>query len=403
MAIHRLPSNVVQTLSGRAPGKYADGGGLYLLVRADRGGQWTFRYTVNGCAGEMGLGSVRDVSLAAARQDAAHHRGVAKSGSNPKLARDRMRLERAAEARRLAYTLDRLTGEAFEARKAQLKRDGEAGRWMSPLRTHVLPRLGALPVGEIDQTVVRDTLKPIWHKAPDAAKKAANRLQIVLRHGAALGLDVDLQAVEKAKALLGAQRHSPRHIPSMPWQDVPRFFRTLSDDTASERALKFLILTAGRSGEARLAHLDEIDGDVWSLPADRMKNGRPHRVPLSKAAMNVIANSRPFARNGYLFVGHRGKPITDTTMIMFVKRRGLEARPHGFRSSFRTWCAEATDVSREIAETCLAHQTAGKVEAAYRRTDFLAQRRRLMERWAGFLSGIQVVTRTRTALREPLI
>jgi integrase len=197
-----------------------------------------------------------------------------------------------------------------------------------------------------------------------------------------MGLDVDIQATAKAKALLGKQRHKVSHTPSMPWQDVPSFYATLDQGTPAHLALRLLILTAVRSAEVRLLHVDELQGDVWVIPAERMKGGKEHRVPLSEDALKVVELAKSFEQNGHLFVGQKGQPISDMTLSMLMKRRGLEARPHGFRTSFRTWCAEMTDVPREVAEAALAHVSGGAVERAYRRTDFLDRRRDLMALWA---------------------
>ncbi len=385
-AIERLPSNVLAKncpKDFRAAGKYGDGGGLWLLKRSDGGAQWTFRYSIHGRQGEMGLGSARDISLAHARSEASKWRAVVKSGLNPKKERDRL----AAEAAKERPTFEMVFSEAFEARKAELKNDGAAGRWDSPIRVHVLPKLGRVPIDEIDQNDLRSTLAPIWNEKPDAAKKALNRIAITIRHAAAMGLDVDLQASDKAKALLGAQRRKPKNVPSLPWPEVPAFYQSLTSETVAERALKLLILTAVRSVEVRFAHLSEISGDVWTVPSERMKSGKEHRVPLSSEALQVIEECQPFIRDGFLFPGVRRGVISDMTMNKLMQRRDMAERPHGFRSSFRTWCAEATGVPREVAEACLAHTTAGKVEAAYRRTDFLERRNVLMERWAGILIG----------------
>jgi integrase len=209
-----------------------------------------------------------------------------------------------------------------------------------------------------------------------------NRLGIVMRHAAAMGLDVDMQATEKAKALLGKSRHQPKHVPAMDWREVPAFYLSLNEGSITNLALRLLILTASRSSEVRFCHLDEIEGDLWTIPAARMKGGVEHRIPLSDEAQAVIEQAKAFERGGYLFPNVRKGVISDATMSRFMERRGLEARPHGFRSSFRTWCAEATEVPREVAETCLAHVVGGSVERAYRRTDYLEQRHDLMERWA---------------------
>ena len=221
-----------------------------------------------------------------------------------------------------------------------------------------------------------------------------NRLGICLRHAAALGLDVDSQATDKAKALLGNQRHTVKNVPAIPWQDVPAFYQNLRCGTLSELALRLLILTAVRSYSLRHIHEDQIDGDIWTIPAKAMK-GRvgatsDFRVPLSQEAQRVIEEARKFARDGFLFPGQRKGVMSDITMTQLMDRRGLKERPHGFRSSFRDWCAEATNTPREAAETALGHVSGGSVERAYRRTDFLEQRRALMERWAQFVGvGVQ--------------
>jgi len=198
-------------------------------------------------------------------------------------------------------------------------------------------------------------------------------------------LDVDIQATEKAKALLGKQRHKAQNIPALNWRDVPAFYQSLDQGTVTELALRLLILTAVRSASVRFMHLDQIEGDVWTIPADAMKGRKDatneFRVPLSTEALAVIEQAKPFARDGYLFPSVRKGVISDATMARYMERRGMAERPHGFRSSFRDWTAEATNTPREVAETCLAHVSGGAVELAYRRMDFLEQRRALMERW----------------------
>src|SRR6056297_895760 len=382
--LHKLSSNAPAT---KAPGKYADGGGLWLHKRKDGGAQWVLRVTVHGRRREMGLGSFPAVSLKEAREEAEKWRGYVRRGLDPIKERER---ERRAAARNL-HLLNDIARDAFESRKAELKGDGKAGRWFTPLELHVLPKLGKVPVADIDQTDIRDTLAPIWHTKADTARKAMNRLSICLRHAAALGLDVDLQATDKAKALLGKQRHESKHIPSIPWPEVPAFYQSLNGGTLTELALRLLILTNLRSKPIRFCHLDQIDGDVWTVPADNMKSQKgkatDFRVPLSQEALRVIEQTKPFARDGLLFPGVRKGEMSDATMRLFMERRGLEARPHGFRTSFRTWCDEAADAKYEVAETAMAHVTDSKVVRAYRQTDYLEQRRVLMERWGQMMTG----------------
>lgn len=378
-AMHRLSAKAVISL---APGKYADGGGLWLHKRPDGGAQWFLRITIHGRRREMGLGSANDVSLKEARDAAERWRGSVRSNLDPIKERERQR----REAARNIHFLKDIALDAFESRKAELKGDGVAGRWFSPLELHVLPKLGKVPVADIDQKDIRDALAPIWHTKADTARKAMNRLSICLKHAAALGLDVDLQATDKARALLGKQRHKAENIPAMPWQDVPAFYASLNDGSVTHLALRLLILTGARSGPLRALRLDQIEGDIWTIPAEAMKGRKgataDFRIPLSIEALAVIEQAKPHARDGYLFANQRKGFISDMTMGRFMERSGLDARPHGFRSSLRDWIAEATETPHDIAETVLGHVVGGAVERAYRRTDFIEQRRILMERWA---------------------
>lgn len=357
------------------------------MKRSDGGAQWVLRLAVHGRRREMGLGAFPEVTLAKARETAGHWRTIAKTGDDPIKERERQR----RETERNLHLLRDVASDAFESRKAELKGDGKAGRWFSPLELHVLPRLGKVPVADIDQIDIRDTLAPIWHDKADTARKAVNRLGICLKHAAALGLDVDLQAVEKARALLGKQRHTSQNVPALPWQEVPAFFDSLDEGTVTHLALRLLILTAVRSKPLRFLHVDQIDGDIWIIPGEAMKGRKgattDFRVPLSHEALAVIEAARPLARDGFLFPSVRKGVISDATMSRLMERRQMKARPHGFRSSFRDWVSETTNTPYEVAETALGHTVGGTVERAYRRTDHLEQRRALMQRWANHVIG----------------
>lgn len=382
--LNKLSAPKVRTC---APGKYSDGGGLWLVKREDGGGQWVLRVTIHGRRREMGLGSVVEVSLKEARESAEKWRSKVRENQDPIKERERER----RDAARNLHVLSDVANDAFESRKAELKGDGVAGRWFSPLRLYVLPKLGKVPVADIDQNDIRDVLQPIWHSKADTARKALNRLGICLKHGAALGLDVDLQATDKAQALLGRQRHKTKNVPSVPWQEVPAFYESLSDGSITHLALRLLILTGVRSGPLRFLTENQIAGDVWTIPGDAMKGRKDatadFRVPLSSVALEVLEQARPLARDGFMFPSQRKGVLSDATMSRLMERRGMEARPHGFRSSLRDWIAETTETSHDVAETCLGHTVGGSVERAYRRTDFLEQRRVLMERWAQHVTG----------------
>jgi integrase len=319
----------------------------------------------------MGLGPWPDVSIADARAAAAEARATLRAGQCPIEAR---RQQHRVIAR---LTVAQAIASCFEARKAQLKGDGAAGRWLSPLNVHVIPKIGDRAIEDVDQHALRDLLAPIWHTKPEAAAKALNRLSLTFTHAAALGLAVDLQACLKARALLGKQRHETEHIPALPYTEAPKFYQWLGTlDTTAARALRFLMLTLARTSEVRLATSDEIEGDVWCLSAKRTKTNESRRIPLVAEAQALVAG-----RSGHLFAAYRGKPLSDMAMTALMDRAGLSARPHGFRSTFRTWAEECTKADFETKEACLGHAVDVGVVGAYQRSDRLAKRRKLLEAW----------------------
>ena len=220
-ATNRLTALEVKNLPS---GQHCDGAGLWLRVRDDGGKQWIYRYTIHGRRREMGLGSALEISLKEAREEADKWRTVVRQGKDAIKERERLR----READKSDTTLSIIAAAAFEAKKAELKNDGKAGRWLSPLENHVLPRLGKVPIEELDQQDIKMVLSPIWHSKAETARKALNRLGIVIRYAAAMGLDVDLQATMKAKELLGKSRHVPKHIASLDWG------YTINGDTSSK-------------------------------------------------------------------------------------------------------------------------------------------------------------------------
>lgn len=339
----------------------------------------------------MGLGALDDVGLSEARRLAEKWRSCVRDGKDP--IKERERLSR--EAARTDSRLEDVAEAAFEAKKAALKGDGIAGRWFTPLKLHVLPKLGKVPVEEIDQQDIKNAIQPIWHSKAETARKAMNRLGIVLKHGAAMGYDVDLQATEKAKALLGKTRHKATNIPALPWAEVPAFYATLGEASMSRLALRLLILTAVRSGPLRQARWEEINGDTWVIPAANMKSRLDEAVdfdvPLSSEAQRVMELLKPFEKNGYVFPNPRKGVLSDMAMTKFLKDQGHEFRPHGFRSSFSTWVQEATTTPEAVAKHSLSHAVGTKVDRVYARTTLLEKRRDLMEKWAGFVVSASVI------------
>lgn len=365
------------------PGKYADGNGLWLVKSRRNAGRWMLRLVVSGKRREMGLGPWPDVTIAEARERAAQARQRLRDGVDPIQERQQSR----KRVHRITVAVA-IQG-CFEARQAELKNDGLAGRWLSPLNIHVLPKIGELPVEELDQHQLKRVLEPIWHTKADTAAKALQRLNLTLKHAAALGLDVDLQATMKARALLGKQRHQVEHIPSLPYAEAPAFYRWLCKKSSltSALALRLLMLTAARTSEIRFATFDEIEGKIWTLGPERTKTGKEHRVPLSGEAQKVIQLARGFGAQTLLFPTPSGKPLSDAAMSAFMKREGYDARPHGFRATFRTWVEETTDTPFEVKESALGHKVDAGVVGAYQRSDRLEKRAVLMQAWSRFLVG----------------
>jgi len=363
-------------------GKYADGRGLWLVKRDTNNGKWILRFSISGRRREMGLGPWPDVSLADARKKAADFRNQVRDGSDP--------IEERAKAcyrpeKRL--TVKDAIDVCFKAKQAELKNDGAAGRWMSPLSVHIIPKIGNRAIEDMDQHMLKSVLEPIWHEKPDVARKAVNRMNLTLKHAAALGLDVDLQATMKAQALLGKRRHKEKHIPSLPYKEAPAFYKMLCEhDLISCYALRFLILTVARSGEVRFATHDEISDDIWIIPAERTKTNREHRVPLTDEALRVAVRGRRSNRQNLLFPSSTGRPISDATMSKFMKDNGFDARPHGFRATFRTWAEDCTGASFEVKESCLGHVVDRGVVRAYQRSQRLERQRKLFGRWQKYIS-----------------
>ena len=374
--------NVLSNLVARKleAGKYADGQGLWLVKRERSAGKWVLRLTRGGTRREMGLGRWPDVSIAEARERAAEARMLERDNICP--------IEARRKSRRVVkrLTVREAVEGCFVALQADLKDDGRAGRWMSPLSVHVLPKIGKRPIEEIDQHTLKDLFQPIWHAKPEAAAKALNRLNLTMKHCVALGLDVDLQATMKARVLLGKQRHTTQHIPSLPYEQAPAFYKALSmENSVAAWALRLLMLTIARTSEVRSAPFTEFSPDIWNLPGDRTKTGVPRRVPLVREALRIVKIRREASSNEWLFAGYQGRPISDMAMSKLMQRQGLEARPHGFRATFRTWVEEQTDAPFEVKEACLGHAVDSETVSAYQRSDRLAKRRALLEKWEKFL------------------
>jgi integrase len=371
------------------PGKHTDHRGLHLVVRPTGGKFWILRVQHQGRRREFGLGSAYDVTLEDAREAAQTLRRKIKRGEQaaPLLTAVRQ------ETQSRAPTFERAARDCYDALKDGWK-DKRKQNWLAGFETNIFPLIGAKPVDKIDVATIRDALEPIWLKIPDTARKILQRTQAVLDFAHLKGwlpTEVNLRLVRKG---LPKQTDRANHYAAMPYADAPTLARQLAamEATAGRDALRFIMLTAARSGEARGATWGEIDFEkmVWSIPADRMKAREPHQVPLSPRAMEIL-NRRSRGRTsntGFIFTNDGKKPLTDMTVSKALRSSGVERfTVHGFRSTFTDWAAEKTDFPKEVADKALAHKIPNPVEAAYRRTDFFEKRRALMNLWADHLEG----------------
>jgi integrase len=367
------------------PGRHGDGGGLYLMVSNSGSRKWVLRVQANGKRRDIGLGSGSTVSLADAREAAEDMRRAVRRGDDP-----------IAERRRAKVAMPTFSEAAVmvhEEHKPSWKNPKHAAQWLTTLETYVFPAIGNLPVNQVDGPMVRDVLADIWLTIPETARRVRQRIGTVLDFAHAKGwreAEAPLRSISRG---LPKQPKGKVHLPAMAWADVPDFIANMGDTLqAGENvrlAIEFLILTAARSGEVRGAQWSEIDIETrtWSIPVDRMKAGRAHRVPLSGRAIEILEHMTTVRRtsdpDSFVFEGQKiGRPLSDMTLTMPIRRAKLPITIHGFRSAFRDWCAEATSTPREVAEACLAHVVRNAVEAAYARTDHFEQRRGVMKSWS---------------------
>ncbi len=372
-------------------GRYADGGGLYLYVSGKGARSWVYRYSHIGKRKEMGLGSFPALTLAAARAARNQWEQVLASGKDPMKERDHV----VVGGNVTGDTLADMTAAFFKIHKRTLRDEGKAGRWLSPLHTLVLPKLGAMKVTDITQHDIEATLGPVWQAKPNASKKALTRLRLVLTHAAAKGHAVDLNAALLAKALLGDHGHTPKNIPAMAWRDAPAFYQSLTSLTATALALRLLMLTAARSRPIRYAHVDHFDLDaaIWTIPGEgegarqkgRLGRVADFRVPLSSEALKVVRLAAEQSQDGLLFPGKSRGVISDMSMTKLMRDKNLVARPHGFRSTFRDWAADSGNIEENVAETVLSHAVGSAVARAYRRTDLIEERRKAVDKWSYYL------------------
>ena len=363
-------------------GKYGDQHGLLLRVTPRGSKQWVWRGTVRGRRVDLGLGGWPYVSLAEARQLAFDHRKLARAGGDP------LALKRKPDVPTFAEAVETV----IEIHEPNWKGGARsADIWRSSLGRYALPRLGRKRVSDIGTADVLAVLIPIWADKRQTAQRIRQRIGAVMKWAVAKGYRQDNPAGDAIGAALPRNGVTRNHRAALPHSEVAGAVSKVNESAAwagTKLALEFLVLTAARSSEVRGAHWAEIDTEAstWTVPGERMKSGREHRVPLSRRALEVLREARRLAdTSGLVFPSLRGKVQTDARLSRLCRDVNAGCVPHGFRSSFRDWAAECSDTPREVCELALAHVNSDRVEAAYMRSDLFDRRRELMQAWADYL------------------
>lgn len=380
-----------RTAATTRPGRYGDGAGLWLVVSASGARKWVFRFSFGGKVTEMGLGAADAVSLAQARNRAAAARQMVAAGKNP--------IVEKREAKRIEAgkpTFGAMADELIAAKSAEWRNEKHRYQWKMTLEIYAVP-LRERPVDEIDTEAVLGVLQPIWLEKSETASRLRGRIEAVLDAARAKG-HISRHEANPArwrghldKLLAKPKKLSRGHQAAMAYEEIAAFLARLRErDAATALALELTILTCLRTTEALGAQWVEIDfaEKVWTVPALRMKGKEAHRVPLSDRAIEILKTLSEAKTGTLVFPGQKeGKPLSQMSMLMLLRRMGLEigkATTHGFRSSFRDWAGDCTAFPREIVEAALAHKIGNSVEQAYRRSDALEKRRPLMTAWATY-------------------
>ena len=382
----KLTAVEVRSLS--APGRYGDGETLFLNISPGGSKSWIQRIVINRKRRDIGLGPFPVIGLAEARRRAFNNRVAVASGRDP-----------LAEKRRATTpTFRQAAQRTFEAIRPSWRNNKTSANWLQQLEKRVFPVLGDMPVDSIGREDVLRVVTPIWTSKPQIARKLRQRIRATLRWCQAHGYVEHNVAGEAVEGALPSMPAVKAHFRALPYREVSEALDVIDASRASLSAracLRFVAFTACRSGEARGATWDEIDLEAreWRIPAARMKTGIEHRVPLSDGALTVLESVRPLRDrfNNLLFPSpsRPGKPLSDMTLTKVLRDTGLAARAtvHGFRTSFRTWASERTNVPHAVCEMALAHQVGSSVERSYARSDLFEKRRRLMDQWAAYVTG----------------
>lgn len=380
------------------PGRHAVGviPGLLIVVKDTGAKSWILRTVIGEKRRNIGLGGYPEITLAQAREKARNTKKIIEQGIDPIEERQTRRIA-LIKSQGCKMTFAEAARLCHDKKTPEFKSEKHARDWISSVNRYANPVLGSLSVNEIELPNILKVLEPIWQEKTETATRLRQRLEHILNWATVSGhrkgdnparwsghLDAVLPKPSKV--------HKKKHHAALPWQEIGAFMAKLKKKQGmAARALEWIILTACRSGEVRFATWDEIDMEnrAWTIPADRMKAGKEHKIPLTDDAVKLLEALPRFQESNYIFPAARGGALSDMAVSMVCRRMKIKAVPHGFRSTFRDWCAENTNFPREVAEMALAHTVGNAVEAAYRRGDLFIKRRKLMEAWSGLCNKVQ--------------
>jgi integrase len=391
--IQQLTEAKIRTLT--KIGFHPDGAGLYMQIRSGGARSWIYRFTLNGRTRDQGLGRLADVSLVKAREKASAARALVDDGIDPIEHTRAQAIIPAAPKRRSSPTFEEVAESYMADRLKRLRSEIHRHQWRQTLRDYAYPIIGAMGVDVVTTNDVLAVLKPIWESKCETAARLRGRIERILARatveGYRSGANPATWRGHLQEALPPRSEVQPvKHFRAMDYQDVPAFMAELGQiDTVAAASLRFLILTAARTGEVIGARWNEVDWNekTWTVPAARAKTGRNHVVPLSTGAVAVLRGVEPLQGSGddFIFPGRKGAAQSCMTLLSLLQRRMKRAvTAHGFRSSFRDWCGDAAGVPRDLAEASLAHVIKDQVERAYRRKTAIERRRAVMQQWCDY-------------------
>ena len=374
----RRPLTAARVRTEKRPGRYHDGHGLYLQVDPTGARRWGQRIVIRGKRVDLGLGGWPLVALSEAREKAVENQRIARAGGDPRV------------KGREVPTFSDAAQRVYELNLPAWRNPKHRATWIASLRVYTFPYFGDKLLDAVSGADVMAALTPIWTEKPETAQRVRQRISAVMKWAIANEYRADNPAGEALTAVLPKTSRLRKHLRAIPYTAVPAALKAVHASKATvavKLSLEFQVLTATRPGEARNSRWSEIDlpSRTWTIPAERMKAEREHRVPLSQRAAGVLAEAQALGEGNLVFPSRTGKQLSDMTHTRLLRKLGIDCVPHGFRSSFRDWAAEQTDAPHAVMEAALAHTVSNSTEAAYFRSDLFDRRRTLMTQWAEYL------------------